>query len=342
MTAEKKRILDIIVPHYKEPWMIVKPFFDVLASQKMVDFDDFRVILVHDGVPAFSERYFMDNPVHIEQQMIKHQGVSACRNVGLRNSYAEWVCFCDCDDCFTSIFSIMMILHVLKNSENFDLVWNQFYVSPMEGGQLTKMDKFNNVFIHNKYYRRSFLREHDIWFAKNLHMSEDSAFNNVVKMEIDQHRIGTIQSTEPLYAWCRRPGSVTTDLSRWAEICEGHFDRNVYMIGQYAKRNLIGTELMIARTITDAYSMATRNNISADLSNFLDRVACFCMTHEKEFKSVPKDKLQMALEASDKDVGITEENKKKRPALSTWIRKIKIEYGYVEIRKKVPSKKERK
>ena len=41
--------LDIIVPHFQEPWAVGKKFFDMLALQRSVSFQDFRVILCQDG-----------------------------------------------------------------------------------------------------------------------------------------------------------------------------------------------------------------------------------------------------------------------------------------------------
>ena len=72
-------ILDLIVPHYKEPWSVGKPFFDMLACQRNVDFNSFRVILVHDGVDTFPEAYFTAYPFKTVQCPIKHGGVSAAR-----------------------------------------------------------------------------------------------------------------------------------------------------------------------------------------------------------------------------------------------------------------------
>lgn len=41
--------LDIIIPHYKEPWETVKYGFEMLALQRLVNFDDIHVYLVQDG-----------------------------------------------------------------------------------------------------------------------------------------------------------------------------------------------------------------------------------------------------------------------------------------------------
>lgn len=321
-----KRVLDIIIPHYQESWDICRPMFDMLNAQKMVDFNEFKVFLIHDGpVIDFSPAgYFENCAFQIEVVALKHKGVSACRNYGLHHSSAEWITFCDCDDCFSSIFSLMMILYTLKSegAKQFDLMWNEFYMTPMKENDqtLAKNPGFNNVFIHNKYYRRTFLLKHKMEFPEHLYMSEDSAFNNVLYMEIDHKRIGTINSDFPLYSWCRRPGSITMDFSRWLSNTEGHFYRNVYVLNEYRKRKYEFTNLMVARTITDVYSMLCKPGIEGDVKPFIKKVRAFYKRKKKEYLSVPEDKLKQALDASDKDMGHSKEVLESRLTLNDWIK----------------------
>ena len=314
-------LLDIIVPHYKEPWGVVRPLFDVLKSQKEVDFSRFRVIFVQDG-PAFDlfpSGYLEESPLQVMKITIPHKGVSAARNKGLDLAEATWVMFCDCDDSFTSIYSLMMLLYVLgsEDSNKFDLMWGSFYMSGE--GQLRPVKEMNYVFIHNKFYRLSFLREHGIRFCEDLRMSEDSAFNTVVRLEIGEHRTGEINSNEPLYAWCRRPGSVTTDFSMWLENTEGHFDRNLYVLEEYRKRKMNGCDLMAVRTMTDVYAMLHKDGVPEASERFLERVRTFYLEHEEEIQKAPAIKVQQALEAGDRDIATTEENIRRRPDLYDWM-----------------------
>lgn len=83
-------VLDIIVPHYKEPLEIVQKFFSMLDIQRGVDFDSFRVILVNDGEEnAFPDSYFESLPYPFRQISIPHSGVSAARNAGLDAAQAH-------------------------------------------------------------------------------------------------------------------------------------------------------------------------------------------------------------------------------------------------------------
>ena len=316
-----QRLLDIVVPHYNEDWSVVKPFFDVIAAQRGVDFNRFKIWLVHNGgSDYFPSRYFEDNPAHIEQVKTWRKGVSVARNLGMSYADAKWICFCDCDDCYSTVFALMYVFNVLDNpaTDGFNLIWSPFYMHLKD--QLTVADKPNSVFMHNKYYRLSWLREHNLRFPEHLYMSEDSAFNTVLMMEMDKKQIGQINTKEPFYVWCRRPGSVTMDLSRWIANAEGHFERNLYILEEYRKRNFKGTERLVGRTITDLYSMLTRQGMEGNKGPILARASEFYNRHILEYRSVSKEDLQIALDSSDRDCCVTEEDKELRPSLDEWIR----------------------
>ena len=318
----KKRVLDIIVPHYNESWDIVRPFFDILNSQRGVNFDAFKVWLIHDGTEPFSEDYFCNGLVNVEQICIEHGGVSKARNWGIDHADATWVTFCDCDDCFSSVFSLRFVMQALsaENTDAFDLVWGSFYI--YNPSVLLSFNDYNSVFNHNKYYRLDFLKEHNLRFNEKLYMSEDNAFNTIARMELKTERIGEIQSEVPLYIWCRRPGSVTTDFSRWLKNAEGNFDRNVYVLEEYRKHNYQDPNLMVVRTVTDAYSALNKPGFEGDASTLLNRVRDFYLENEIFYHQVPQERLQLALKASDSDAGIKSFEKIQRPSLEEWIEKL--------------------
>ena len=79
--------LDICVPHYKEPWPLVKPFFESLKAQRAIDFRDIRVIMVNDGKQLDShlsvdelEETQLQYPFRVDVFFKPHEGVSAARN----------------------------------------------------------------------------------------------------------------------------------------------------------------------------------------------------------------------------------------------------------------------
>lgn len=322
---KKKRLLDIIVTHYNEPWEVVRPFFDMLGAQRGIDFNRIKVWFIQDGPQAsvFPAGYFVGSELghnieNWEVVTIPHKGVSAARNAGLDRAYADWVCFCDCDDSFSSIYALKHVLYVLDSDPPYDMVWGKFWMNYLDKDySIIEQTEYNHVWIHNKYYRLDWLKEHDIRFCEDLYMSEDSAFNNVV--EIEGARVGEIGTKEGLYAWCRRPSSVTMDPNRYYKNTEGHFDRNLYVLSEYEKRKHARAHFVAARTITDAYSFLTKKDECEESIRIGKRVAEFYDSRPILFDKITDDIWAKALEASDKESTVSNEVKAKRPGVKEWL-----------------------
>ena len=47
------KTLDLIITHYKSPFSLGKPFFDMVGLQRNIDFNDVGVILVNLGAGPF-------------------------------------------------------------------------------------------------------------------------------------------------------------------------------------------------------------------------------------------------------------------------------------------------
>lgn len=266
--------LDIIVPHYDEPWAEGKKLFDMLALQRDVDFSDFRVILVNDGEEndVYPEVVKQGYPYTVDGIVIPHSGVSAARNRGIDHSDAQWVMFCDFDDTFTSIYSLRMIFDALE-TERHDMLWYPFYVELNEQQKRQIRQKFNLIFTHGKVYRRSFLNQHHIRFEESLYFSEDAAFNRVVDMEIDQNRIGEIKSEIVPYVWAYRVGSITTDPQKVYSNAVGLFRRQVYVANEHQKRGQTEAhDELVIRAMCDAYVTLNRTDLDCDRSEFAKEV----------------------------------------------------------------------
>ena len=171
--------LDIIVPHYKEPWEVGQKFFAMLDLQRGVDFQkDFRVLLVHDGTEPFPDDYFANRPYRVEQIVADHGGVSAARNVGIKAATADWVMFCDFDDIFTHVYSLRDYTSVLP-TDRYDMMWSDFIAEDVNKNGVMGLHRRgqNVVFIHGKIYRRKFILANDLWFDTDLSFNEDSFYN---------------------------------------------------------------------------------------------------------------------------------------------------------------------
>lgn len=314
-------MLDFIVPHYNEPWSVGKPFFDMLAMQKGIDFDDIRVLLIHDGSDMFPEKTFNKYPYKVEQHRIAHKGVSAARNFGIDLATAKWVSFCDFDDSYTDIYALKMILDLLE-TDDYDMLWNPIYMEDMRNGRLViyPLLKFNMIFVHNKYIRLDYLIEKGLRFNEDLAYSEDSAFLAILNVMLDHKRIGAIRSPAPLYTWAYRAGSCTTSEKNKLRNVQHLFNGNRYIAKSFEDIGYEDATLMKFRAVCDAYYALTSSDAPANCEDLKKQVANFWTANKSEIGKCDKVKLQKVMKSSHRNVdwkkGV------KRPSLSEWLKQI--------------------
>ena len=198
--------LNIIVPHYMEPWSTCKYLFDSIALQRGIQFDDIRVIVVNDGdniLFGSVERamfQFRTYPFTVDYIVKEHEGVSAARNCGLDESDADYVMFCDIDDGFLSNCGLHLVFNAMK--EGFDWINSDFIEETRDvGGNWAILRHDNDMtFMHGKVYKRAFLVEKKIRFVTGMNLHEDGFFNTVAYIEA--FRSGTQKRiTTPFYLW---------------------------------------------------------------------------------------------------------------------------------------------
>jgi len=200
--------LDIIITHYREPWSVGKQQFDMLAQQRLVDFRNVGVILVNDGeeneLPADC---FQGYPYEISQMSIPKGGVSKARNAGLDASNADWVMFCDFDDCFMNIYGLYLIFCAMEEGR-YDTIWSHFAEETLDrDGKIVIVQHDRDwVFIHGKVHRRQYLVENGIRFNEKLTVHEDCFFNTFAQKCTTEDRIGEIKTQYYLWKW--NPNSV--------------------------------------------------------------------------------------------------------------------------------------
>lgn len=207
---KEARILDILVPQYQETQDVMKVLLDSIAVQQGIDFDDIGVIIVNDGaigtdgyLPASFLRQY---PYHIEWHTHEHKGVSATRNACLDYSTAEYVMFCDADDCFISGVGLYRILGEIK-SEHPDSIFSKFYEEsrhPQTGEPVFITHDMDSTFVHGKIHRRQFLIDKGIRWNESLMVHEDSYFNIQCQRLAENLRY----CSEPFYLWKYRANSI--------------------------------------------------------------------------------------------------------------------------------------
>ena len=290
-------MLDIIMPHYDEPWEEGEKFFTMLDLQRDADFSQIHVIFVEDGEEnTVAGGHFENRPYIVEQIVIPHGGVSAARNAGLKESKAEWVMFCDFDDMFSNVYALRDILNVLP-APDYDVLWTEFYSEDkMLSGEMRLHSRGRNVvFIHGKLFRRQFLLDHDLWFDTSLKFNEDSCFNAVASTIVDYHRTGKIAVNAPLYIWCYREGSATTSPENRGQAIRGLYDRNKLVCEAFRKHLPYERYCaMVARTVYDTYHALNLEELTPELQELKEDFArwypqhrlCLMMVDEKTMAEV--------------------------------------------------------
>lgn len=192
--------LDIIVPHYHEPWSLCKPLFDSIALQCGVNWENIAVIVVNDGAEcALKDYLFGGYPYRTEVITKEHSGLSATRNCGLDNSDADYVMFCDSDDQFLNCLALKMIAMEAERDKN---IINPVFLEEAWDGDKGEMvyitHKSDATFMHGKCYKRSMLVEHNIRFPDGLNLHEDGYFNSLA---ICCGQDAIVEINTPLYLW---------------------------------------------------------------------------------------------------------------------------------------------
>lgn len=289
-------MLDIIIPHYTEPWEVGRKFFDMLNLQRGVDFDKVHVILVNDGQEhALPNEYFANRPYKVEQISIPHAGVSAARNEGLRRAEHEWVMFCDFDDMFAHAYALRDIMTQLP-AHGFDMLWCDLLVECTEDGHNVDVKyktEMNAVVPHAKLYRRRFVLDNDMWFNTELTFNEDSEFNAILMTKIPKERIGHISTQMPTYIWCWREDSTTHVPGRNEEGAICHYKRNVNVCEAFRK-NLPTNRYnaMVARTVWDAYYAMNADTLSDRMKQTLCEFCEWYKLHKAEYQKASKQDIE--------------------------------------------------
>lgn len=192
--------LDIIVPHYKEPWETCKYLFDTIATQRGVYFGNVHVIVVNDGDCVLSDDCFKGYPYRVEYLKMQHRGVSAARNYGLEHSTADYVMFCDIDDGFLSNYGLHLVFAAMQ--EGYDYISSNFVEETYTADNTQTIVRHDNdyTFMHGKAYKRSFLVEKNICFDPSMTIHEDGYFNTIALVAAQNE--GKLKCIEtPFYLW---------------------------------------------------------------------------------------------------------------------------------------------
>lgn len=322
-------LLDIIVPHYKEPWSVGKPLFDMLSMQHGVSFKNFRVILVEDGdVSDHIAPEHLNREYKVIQIGKVHQGVSGARNTGRSVATAPWVCFCDFDDCFLSLNSLNIVFQHLVNAGDKVYLWNRFIEEGWhEGKYVYCQHDFDSTFIHGRFINREFLSANGIWFDRDLTFGEDCVFNEICQIIAGADRIGEIE--EPVYLWCDNKDSVTRRVTDRMKFYSQTLKHRFTFVSELKDRGL--KEEMykaVARVLADCYYEQTGpKSTNPFVFGNEDVVAAWIIGHADIIYSIPGKLMTIALAAARQQALMNGFVDIEYDTLDGWVTRMIEKYG---------------
>ena len=230
----------------------------MIALQRDINFDDVGVILVNDGEEnELPSECFEGYPYEIHQISIPHGGVSRARNAGLDASTADWVMFCDFDDCFQSTFGLHLIFCGIAE-DKYDLLRASFTEETLDDDGVMHLvaHEEDTVFIHGKIMRRQFLLDNDIRFHDALTIHEDGYFNvlcyTLAKLKDREQKIKTT-----IYLWAWNQNSVVRKDRSDDYILDTYnhlMKQRIALTDAFIKRQMPSETLItVIKTVCDSY-----------------------------------------------------------------------------------------
>lgn len=327
------KALEIIITHWKEPWVICEKLIQTLDIQRGMDGQACGVTFVQDGedcgdldLARLARRY----PFITRIIRIPHGGISAARNVGMDAADAEFIMFCDCDDMFYSCDSVRKMLNAIRDSQGrADVIWGTMYIESRTaaGKWSLRAMGWNLVFTHAKAWRLSWLRERGIRFQEGIDYSEDSLFNAVAAMELSPGRVRGIQ--EPIYVWCLRAGSCTSDRANDPRN-RAHLARHRILLPQIAReRRPQEAAAKAVRGIFDAYYELTGGRVPEDEGEKLAEIYTreLILPWEAEIAGMDPEERRQIMAAS-REHAVREHGFREETILfGDWIKEMKRTHG---------------
>lgn len=215
--------ISIIVPIYNAQKTIERCIDSILNQ----DFSDFELILIDDGSKDNSGK-ICDTYVGKDQRVRvihkENSGVSASRNLALREAKGEYLQFLDADDWITP--NATRLLTESMETNGCDMVIADFYRvigerlshkgSIDEDGVLSREEFANNMMenpadfyygvLWNKLYKRSIIEKYQLCMNPKISWCEDFMFN----LEYIRHCENIFVLQVPIYYYVKTKGSLVS------------------------------------------------------------------------------------------------------------------------------------
>lgn len=278
--------LQLLVNHYNEPDSLVQRFLHSVEMQEVAN--DFEVLIYSDGTelsPALLGGYSFP----IRYKSLPHRGVCATRNALLDDATADYLMFCDIDDCFHSTLGLYRVLKAIDDLGS-DVIASPFDAEVFINGKpFYHKEELDTIRVHGKAFRRGYLIENDIRFPDEMEFSGDMYFLWLAFNLSDK----VCWILESFYVWKSNDQSVTRKnpyhcqdtyeimLKGYELLYQNLYERN--------RRDL--QEALVASTLSMAYlnshSPTYTKGPSESVRRFRDSVASLVKRYGHLYDKVP-------------------------------------------------------
>lgn len=171
--------LSVIIPLYKGQ-NTLRAALHSIAMQSIID--DTEIIIVNDGDKIdYSDILSRFSDLDIKYIVRERNGgCAAARNTGIKESSTPFCTFVDSDDTFSNCLTLEIMYNKIK-AEKVDMLVGDFESEMRQdnGIAIKKIEK-SPVWCHNKYYRRQFLLDNNLFFNEKLRINEDMEFHQLL------------------------------------------------------------------------------------------------------------------------------------------------------------------
>ena len=260
--------IDVIICAYNAHKYIKKAINSII-KQSIID--KIKITIVDDGSNYDYEDIISNYSENIKLITLKkNKGIGSARQVGLKNTFNEYVMFIDSDDEFYSDTAVEKLYNVISKNNDVDVV---------EGKINSTSGIIENPFtyLHGKMYRRSFIDKNNIDFL-DLKISEDTAFN----LAISASGANRKQIEDIIYFYNKNiKDSITDTITNRVEIL-----KSVLIACDYAYKKTKDYNVFI-NSITNIYEQFINNFINKKnfkTENDLIIYAKLCKNFYKKYK----------------------------------------------------------
>lgn len=190
---EKSPYISIIIPVYNAEQYIERCIDSVIKQT----YYNIEIILVDDGSNDSSNQIIKkyereDSRIRLFHQ--NNQGVSAARNLGIREARGCWISFLDADDYLELNAFEKLYQYIAEERKKVDIVCYSYVedkdgkLSYMNNTGIKKICDAEDLYMHvfdnnnisgyiwNKMFRKDIIEKETIQFQKNIPMNEDLLF----------------------------------------------------------------------------------------------------------------------------------------------------------------------